>query len=197
MVVEKDEVAALAFSRLVNLSVLSKKHDIEMKLTAEVVSATENDERLSLRLRFKEDLSVLSEHGDEIHQFFNRRSFKRSSRIQTNTDFNAMVAAVTDERPPGSEWFVEIYDISNVGVSLICDKKTHEALREIRELMLSSSLMRHENRITVACRVRHRNKFENGYCYGCEYDWDNTQDPLNTVAEIADYVMSFLETTVE
>ena len=55
MVVEKDEVAALAFSRLVDLSVLSKKHDIETKLTAEVVWATENDERLSLRLHFKSE----------------------------------------------------------------------------------------------------------------------------------------------
>ena len=63
--------------------------------------------------------------------------------------------------------------------------------------MLSLSLPGYENRISVACRVRHRNKIENSYRCGCEYDWDSTQDPLNTVEEIADYVMSFLEATMQ
>ena len=196
VMVEKEDVADIDFSRRLDLNVISKKHAFEQEISAEVVYAKAEDSGLSLQLRFDQHLEGLDDHDEEVCELFNRRSFQRSARLQTNIDFKATLEAATAARPMGSEWFVKVYDISNVGVSLLVDESTHKSLIDVKEANLSLTLPEQSDRLSVACLIRHREKVEGGYRYGCEYDWDRTNDPLSTVEEIADYVMSCLESTM-
>jgi PilZ domain len=184
--------AQLSPGEQITLALRAPRYDYENNMRARVVSVSDDERAQTLHLAFEDQQAETSMPSNEHYALFNRRALQRGVVPTSGVGLEAevMPSEVTERNM--RSYAVGVRNISNVGISLRVGASAHQALSTADELSLALRLPGRNVR-RIACQVRHRMFENNDFVYGCEYDWNETIDPLTAAEELLDFVLENAE----
>ena len=176
----------------VTLALCSRRYDYENNMCARVVGVSDDEHAQTVHLVFEGQHAETTMQNNAHYALFNRRALQRGVVPTSGVGLEAevMPSEVTERNM--RSYAVGVRNISNVGISLRVGASTHQALSTYDELSLALRLPGRSVR-RIACHVRHRIYENNDFFYGCEYDWNETIDPLTAAEELLDFVLEKAE----
>lgn len=179
--------ARLSPGEQVTLALRARRYDYENNMPARVVGISDGESAQTLHLVFAGQHADTTMQNNKHYALFNRRALQRGVIPASGVGLEAevMPSEVTERNM--RSYAVGVRNISNIGISLRMSAGIHQALSTYDELSLA---LRLPGRVVrrIACRVRHRMVDNSDFIYGCEYDWNETIDPLTAADELLDFV---------
>ncbi|MCZ6772704.1 MAG: PilZ domain-containing protein [Proteobacteria bacterium] len=183
----------LASGDHVVMAFASPLHQYDTNVLAKVISTSEDLKEKVVQVSFDEDYEPLKIDRDELFALFNRRAIQRGAADSAKEDFVAKVSPGSGGEVQLNQYEASILNISTTGVSFTINEEVHKVLEDHSDIRIELKRPDNGSTSTIACSVRHRSKFGDGFIYGCEYDWSATTDPLAVVEDLVSYLFGLTE----
>jgi hypothetical protein len=190
---DKNNAPKLASGDHVVMAFASPEYEYGTNVLAKVISMSEDSAEKIVHVSFDDKYEPLIIEREELFALFNRRSIRRGIVERAGAEFAAKVSPASGGEEQLSEYPVSIVNISNTGVSFNIGKEAHRELEDHSAIRIALTRPDDGSTSTIACNIRHRSSIEDGFIYGCEYDWGATNDPLAVVEDLVTYLFELTE----
>ena len=187
------EEARLSAGEQVTLALRSLRYDYKNHMLARVVGVSDGASAQTVHLVFEGAHADTPMHKNDHYTLFNRRALQRSVVPASGLGLEAEVMPSEVTARNVRSYAVGVRNISNVGISVRISASIHQALSTHDELSLTLRLPGRPDVRRIACHVRHRMIDDSDFIYGCEYDWNETIEPLAVAEELLDFMLENAE----
>jgi hypothetical protein len=189
----KEKASELKKGDEVMVLIMSPDLDGGADVRAQVVFTGDSPNGRLIGLSFDQTEELLNRGQRQFFQLFNRRIAYRGVQPESTSELTTAVMPIKTAHAADTRHSVSVRNISTTGICVGIDTAGDAFMRERKNIRVCLKLPDQDQECVIAARVCYRSEIASAIYYGCHFEWNDTDDAMDTIEELTAYTLDRFE----